>query len=154
MQTNYENILFEIELSAIFWDQPPRAKILVNDECKFDGAIDQSTGIIKFYHELEFGKSQQMIIHRYNKTQSQCQGEKDQIMCISKILIDGININNFILSRATFCPIYPEPWASQQVARGIQLETTLLGETYFGHNGQWCFAFTSPFWQFLIKAMN
>jgi hypothetical protein len=154
MQTNQENILFEIELSSIFWDQPPRAKILVNNECKFDGDVDQSTQIIKFYHELEFGKPQQLIIDRYNKTQSQCQGEKDQIMRISKIFIDGIDINNFILSQATFCPVYPEPWASQQAAQGIQLETTLLGETYLGHNGQWCFAFTSPFWQFLIKAMN
>ena len=154
MHTNQENILFEIELSSIFWDQPPRAKILVNNECKFDGDVDQSTQIIKFYHELEFGKPQQLIIDRYNKTQSQCQGEKDQIMRISKIFIDGIDINNFILSRATFCPVYPEPWVSQQVAQGIQLETTLLGETYLGHNGQWCFAFTSPFWQFLIKAMN
>ena len=99
-------------------------------------------------------KLQKLTINRYNKTPAQCQNDQDQIMHISKILIDGIDINNFILSRATFTPQYPEPWASQQIAQGIKLETELLGETWLGHNGQWCFNFTSPFWQFLIKAMT
>ena len=154
MQPSHENILFEIELSSTFWDLPPRAQILINNISKFDGDINKSPTVIKFYHKLEFKKPQKLIINRYNKTPGQCQDKKDQTMSISKILIDGINIENFILSRAIFNPIYPEPWASQQITQGIELETALLGETCLGHNGQWCFNFTSPFWQFLIKEMN
>jgi hypothetical protein len=149
-----ENILFEIELRSTFWDQPPRANISINDVCKFDGNIDQNMNAIKFYHELEFDSPQKLIINRYNKTPEQSKNGKDQIMYIGKIIIDGIDINNFIMSRATFSPVYPEPWASQQAALGIELESTLLGETCLGHNGQWRFDFTAPFWQFLIKAMN
>jgi hypothetical protein len=154
MQPSHENIGFEIELSSTFWDLPPRAQILINNISKFDGDINNSPTVIKFYHKLEFTKPQKLIINRYNKTPEQCRGKKDQIMSISKILIDGINIENFILSRAIFNPIYPEPWASQQITQGIELETELLGETCLGHNGQWCLNFTSPFWQFLIKEMN
>ncbi len=154
MQPNLENILFEIELSSTFWDLPPRAQILVNDVCKFDGDINKFSKIIKFYHQLEFGKSQKLIINRYNKTTDQCCNGHDQIMYIVKIIIDGIDIHNFIMSKAIFTPTYPEPWASQQQSQGIQLETELYGETWLGHNGQWCFNFSSPFWKFLIAEMN
>lgn len=154
VQLKSENILFEIVLSSTFWDMPPRAQILVNDICKFDGDVNESSKVIKFYHQLEFEKSQKLIINRYNKTVDQCRNGQDQIMMISKIVIDGVDINNFILSKATFTPEYPEPWASQQISQGLELETELYGETWLGHNGQWCFNFASPFWKFLIMEMS
>lgn len=154
MQPCRENILFEIKLTSNFWDRPPRANVMINDECKFNGDVDQSLDTIRFNHVLDFHVSHKLIINRYNKTPDQCLDGKDQLMYIDKIYIDGIDIQNFILCRATFCPQYPEPWATEQKAQGIQLEQSLLGENCFGHNGQWCFEFTAPFWQFLIKAMN
>lgn len=154
MEPNQENILFEIELASSFWDQPPRAAIMLDNHCKYDGAIDSGSQIIKFDHTLDFARSHRLIIDRYNKTPAQSQQGRDQLMYINKIIIDGIDIENFIQSRATFQPIYPEPWASQQLQAGIELQDCLLGETCLGHNGRWCFEFTAPFWQFLIRAMN
>ena len=47
-------------------------------------------------------------------------------------------------------PDYPEPWASEQKANGVQLEEQVPGELYLGHNGVWRFNFTSPVYKFLV----
>jgi hypothetical protein len=143
---SFETIKFKIYFKTHFGDQPPRAKISIDDMVKFDQAVDQD-GPVEFEHQLGFG-SHRLTINRYNKT------DKDQILILDRMIIDGVDIQNIIDSLSYNEPDYPKLWALQQQQQGIVLEKRILAETHFGHNGTWSLEFTSPFYEFLMDAMN
>ena len=158
MSPTQETIQFKLEFLSVFWDQPPGTTILIDDEIKFDGLIKNPTTIISFDHLLNFGQHQ-LSIRRYNKTGNQVRindsGQlEDQMLSIKKITIDNINIRNIIWCKSYNEPEYPELWASQQRAKGINLEKFILGETNFGHNCTWRLEFTSPFYQFIFDSAS
>lgn len=151
-----ETINFYIEFESVFWDQPPKATILVNNQTMFNGAIDQKKFTVEFFATLEFNQMHTLYIKRYNKLPGQCMilGDgslQDQILILKKLKIDGIDIQNLVNTMSYNCPEYPEPWATEQRNSGVKLEEKILAETYFGHNGSWYITFTSPFYKFLYK---
>lgn len=153
MVKSQENIKFSFVLEPRFWDMPPTIKILVDQDVMFNGVVDQPCQLIEFDATMLAGKHK-LTIQRYGKTIDQTVNEKDQLLLIKQIEIDGINIQNIVWSSSLFYPEYPEPWASQQRAAGINLEYPVLGETFLGHNGSWEIEFTSPFYQFLINQIR
>lgn len=149
-----EHIIFELDFFGQYWDQPPLAKISINNDEKYHGSICDIQQIA-FSHTLAFNQRHVLKIERFNKTDSQCRinalGQlDDQILHIKKIAIDGINIRNLIWHKSVFTPMYPKLWAAQQKHLGIKLESNIVGETILSHNGSWTFEFSSPFWNFLI----
>lgn len=158
MANNCETIKFRLELTAEYWDLPPKAEISIDHVVKFDDEIINPT-IIEFFHPLEFNQAHCLTIKRYNKAVNQSiidQGNviKDQLFFISKIFIDGINIQNLIFHHGIFCPEYPTAWRAEQAKNNNILPETILGETCLGHNGTWSLTFDSPFWKFLIQEMG
>jgi len=148
-----EKIKFEITLLSEFWDKKPTAQIYVDDTLKFSDYID-SKQQISFDHELDFGPHVLKII-RGNKTNDQSISfEKDQKLNLLSVSIDGINIRNIVWHYSWYEPKYPQPWAMMQQKQGITLESKVLGETTFGHNGVWYLNFISPFYQHLINWMD
>lgn len=146
---NKETIKFELEFFPEYIDNDfPQAKILIDSEVKFDGFISNEQSSVAFLHTLEFDQPHQLIINRYGKTNN------PQQLTIKRISIDGIDMRNIVWAHSYNKPIYPEPWASQQRAAGINLEERVLGETCFGHNGTWTLEFTSPFYKFLYDWMD
>lgn len=144
-----EIIKFEFEFFPDYTgDDYPKVDILIDNNCKFTGAISNTRHSVSFLHTLEFEQPHQLIIKRYGKT------SRPQELTIKQIKIDNINIRNIIWACSYNEPIYPEPWASQQRAAGIELETKVPGETCFGHNGVWTLNFTSPFYKFLYSWMD
>ena len=112
--------------------------------------------IIDFEHEFEEGKSYNLIIHRLGKKINQTTvNEKgvilnDQLLHINSIEIDEIDIGALVYE-GVYKPEYPEPWASQQAKAGNKLPETLKNVTQMGHNGTWTFAFSSPFYMWLLE---
>lgn len=51
-------------------------------------------------------------------------------------------------------PVYPEPWASQQRAKGIQLAGELSPHTYLGWPGKWTLTFTVPVFTWIHQTQN
>lgn len=155
----FETIQFRLILTAEYWDLPPCATILINDVEKFDGAIIGSKDLpqeIVFSHMLEFGKTYQLTIDRYNKNSDQCQilkdgSLRDQLLQIHSVIIDGINIRDIVWTQSNFFPVYPEPWATEQLNLGVVLENNIIGETLLGHNGNWVLEIQSPFWQYIFN---
>lgn len=143
--TNQETITFKLTLHPTYRDKPPQIKILLDEQSMFDGAVNKLQ-VIEFSAPLEF-ESHKLILQRYGKTIDQA----DQLLEIKTVEIDGIDIQNIIWDSSYFCPEYPEPWASQQRADGIELEASVTGETVLGHNGVWILEFSSPFYKFLIN---
>ena len=153
-----EKLKFKLELYATMWNKPPIADIKINEKSYFKEEIastkDKPT-IIEFEHELEEGKSYNLIIHRLgkNKTQTIVENEKivkDQLLQIKSIEIDEIDLGSLIYE-GVYKPTYPEPWASQQAKAGNKLPETLKNVTQMGHNGTWTLSFTSPFYMWLLE---
>lgn len=152
-----EDIKFEIAFKTSWWLDPPAVSILVDENEKFNGEIKKDT-IIKFSHTLRF-TNHKLVIHRTGKTDAQVRinelGEHEgQDLIIDWIKIDGTNIRDLIWTKSVYKPDYPEPWASQERAKGNNLEECVLGETFLGHNGTWEFEFTSPFYRFIMNWMG
>ena len=153
-----EKLKFKLELYATMWDKPPVADITFNGKSYFKKEIastnDKPT-IIEFEHELEEGKSYNLIIDRLGKDKGQTvvkDGKiiKEQSLHIKSIEIDAIDIGALIYE-GIYKPEYPEPWASQQAEKGNKLPETLKNVTQMGHNGTWTFTFTSPFYMWLLE---
>jgi len=154
-----EKLKFKIELYATMWDKPPHAEILVGDKSYYNDdvtSIEEKPDLIEFEAELEEGKDSSLIIKRSGKSNNQTvineKGDilKDQLLHIKSIEIDAIDIGALVFT-GVYTPEYPEPWAKQQREAGIELKESFTNVTRMGHNGEWRFAFSSPFYMWLLE---
>jgi len=154
-----EKLKIKLELYATMWDKPPIVDIKIDEKSYFKKEITSTKNrptIIDFEHEFEEGKSYNLIIHRLGKKINQTTvNEKgvilnDQLLHINSIEIDEIDIGALVYE-GVYKPEYPEPWASQQAKAGNKLPETLKNVTQMGHNGTWTFAFSSPFYMWLLE---
>jgi len=153
-----EKLKFKLELYATMWDKPPVANIKINEKSYFNEEIastDDKPTIIEFEHELEEGKSYNLIIDRLGKSKNQTIVEdgkvvKDQLLHIKSIDIDEISIGSLVYE-GVYKPEYPKLWATQQAKAGNKLPETLKNVTEMGYNGTWTFTFTSPFYMWLLE---
>lgn len=151
-----ENIYFDIVLESTYWDKPPELEVVLDGESIGQYSIDQPDYTIRFKQVMLFDQLHLLELHRSGKTNDQTQvidgvPVKTQMLHIKTIKIDNIDLRNLIWHSSWFEPEYPEPWASEQRASGVELEESVLGEVYLGHNGIWKFKFTSPIYQFLVE---
>ncbi len=154
-----EKLKFKLELYATMWDRPPHAEIIVGDKSCFKGDItgtEEKPDLIEFEAELEEGKDSYLVIKRTNKGKNQTlvneKGDilKDQLLHIKSIEIDEIVIGGLIYE-GVYTPKYPEPWATQQKDAGVELQESFKNVTQMGHDGEWKFAFSSPFYMWLLE---
>lgn len=156
---NSETINFEFHLLSEYWNQPPRAKIAVDNVEYFDDVVSKGLHVVKFAHTCDFNRPHRLTLTRSGKNDSQCKTlpnghQLDQILTLEKLKIDGIDIRNIVWTQSINIADYPEPWASEQRATGNVLEEEAIGVTTFGHNGTWYLDFTSPFYIFIMRWMG
>ena len=154
-----EKLKFKLELYATMWDQPPHAEILINDISHFTGDIagtEDKPDVVEFEHEFTEGEKGELTIKRSGKTKGQTvineNGDvlKDQLLHIKSIEIDEIDIGALVYE-GVYTPQYPEPWATQQRAAGVELQESFKNVTNMGHDGTWRFTFSSPFYMWLLE---
>ena len=141
------------------WQRPPHAEILIDDNSYFKKDItgtEEKPDIIEFEHECKEEETYNLLIKRSGKGKGQTvvneKGDilKDQLLHIKRIEIDEIDIGGLVYE-GEYTPIYPEPWASQQIKDGIDLKTSLRNVTAMGFDGTWKFKFSSPFYMWLLE---
>ena len=154
-----EKLKFKLDLYATMWDQPPHAEILIGDNSYFKGDItgtEDKPDVIEFEHEFAEGEGYEMIIKRSGKVKNQtivnAKGDilKDQLLNIKDIEIDEINLGALVYE-GVYTPDYPEPWATQQRESGVKLNESFKQVTRIGHDGEWRFTFSSPFYMWLLE---
>lgn len=154
-----EKLKFKLELYATMWDRPPHAEILIDGHSNFKGDItgtEEKPDVIEFEHELEEDKEYNLIINRSGKGKNQTvvneKGDilKDQLLHIKNFEIDEINLGSLIYL-GKYTPQYPEPWATQQREAGVALRESFENVTTMGHDGEWRFTFSSPFYMWLLE---
>jgi hypothetical protein len=151
-----ENIYFDIQLESTFWDRPPKLEVVVDGESVGHYVVDQPEYHIRFQRIMSFDCCHVLALRRSGKTNDQTRVLEDgsydtQMLHIKNIRLDNIDLRNLVWDRSTFIPEYPEPWATEQRAQGVELEHQVTGEMYLGHNGVWQFEFTSPIYKFLVE---
>ena len=141
------------------WDKPPHAEIVVGGKTYFDGDISSTEDkptLIEFEAQFDEDKECDLIINRSNKSNNQTvvneKGDilKDQLLHIKKIEIDEIDLGALVFS-GLYTPKYPEPWATQMAESGKELRESFTNVTQMGHNGEWKFTFTTPFYMWLLE---
>ena len=153
-----EKLKFKLELYAIMWDKPPHVEISVGEKVYFEDDIkgtEDTPSLIDFEIEAEESQSYDLLIKRSGKNKYQTvveNGEivKDQLLCIKRVEIDGIDIGPLVYE-GLYTPEYPEPWASQQREKGIELQESFKNVTQMGFNGEWRITFASPFYMWLLE---
>jgi hypothetical protein len=154
-----EKLKFKIELYATMWNRPPHAEVIIDGISYFYGDItgtEQKPDIIEFERELEEGKEYELIINRTGKFGGQTlineKGDivKDQVLIIKGIEIDEIDLGAMVYE-GVYTPTYPEPWATQQREMGVELQESFKNVTQMGHDGEWKFTFSSPFYMWLLE---
>lgn len=152
--TKFENIYFDFWVRAEYFLNPPFMKLMIDDEVFFEDHIKKDMHL-RFKKKCSFDDMHKIKILRSGKTTRDTKIFPDgkfesQMLTIEKIKIDNIDLRNLIHHRCVYTPIYPEPWATEQKNRGVELSGTLNGTMALGHNGQWEFDFRSPVYKFLI----
>jgi len=154
-----EKLKFKLELFATMWDKPPHAEILIDGKSYYNSEITSTQDnptLIEFEAELEEDKKVDLIINRFNKTVPQTvvneKGDilKDQLLHIKRIEIDEIDLGSLVFT-GLYTPKYPEPWATQMAESGRELRESFTNVTQMGHNGEWKFTFTTPFYMWLLE---
>jgi hypothetical protein len=153
-----EKLKFKLELWGEYWDLPPVAEILINDQShyksKITGTEDNPT-VIEVWHTLKEGETYTLKILRSGKDKKQTIVEdnkiiKDQLLHIKSIEIDEIDFGSLVYE-GVYTPEYPEPWATQQRNAGQELPESFKNVTTMGHNGMWELKFSSPFYMWLLE---
>ena len=154
-----EKLKFKLELFATMWDKPPHAEILIDGKSYYNSEItstEDKPTLIEFEAELEEDKKVDLIINRSGKGVNQTvvneKGDilKDQLLHIKRIEIDEIDLGSLVFT-GLYTPKYPEPWATQMAESGKELRESFTNVTQMGHNGEWKFSFTTPFYMWLLE---
>ena len=154
-----EKLKFKLELYATMWDKPPHAEILVGDKSYYNDDItgtEDKPNVIEFEAEFNEDTKVDLIINRSGKGVNQTvvndKGDllKDQLLHIKRIEIDEIDLGSLVFT-GLYTPKYPEPWATQQAESGKELREAFTNVTRMGHNGEWKFTFTTPFYMWLLE---
>lgn len=148
MQT--ETLPISIVLDSQYRFVPPEVKVIVNNDVVFCNKLKVGKTFIDIVKTLELNQTHCIKIIRTGKDNK----FTEQTCRVLDISIDDISIRDLVYHTSVYYPEYPEPWASEQKAQGIELEYPVFGETIFGHNGIWEFNFNSPFYEFLINKVK
>ena len=140
-----ETITVSIVFESNYTDAAPKVEILLNEQSFCNEILPNGNHSIDFTVTLDANKIHKLTVNRTGKEPGQ-----DQITKIADVIIDSISVRDIVWHRSLYYADYPEPWASEQKAAGIELENPIYGECIFGHNGTWEFEFGSLFYQWLI----
>ena len=100
--------------------------------------------------ELEFtGTTGWLEIQMVNKAPT----DQHTAIIIDKIEFFGIHDPKFVW-QGQYIPEYPEPWATEQKADGVVLDSELSNVTYLGWNGTWRLRFGIPVFTWIHEIQN
>jgi hypothetical protein len=141
------------------WDKAPYVKVMLNNRVYWKGDItgtSEKPDVIEFEETLHEKFNYELRFKRLNKDDSQTivndKGDilHDQLLHIKSIEIDEIDIGNLVFE-GTYTPEYPKPWYEQEIKAGRTPVESYKNVTAMGHNGDWKWTFSSPFYMWLLE---
>lgn len=142
-----ETLYFKILLDSQYQIDPPIADIYVNDNHIQQLTVSKLTAC-EFVHEFTSGSNTLRIV-KSGKNYD----DPTSALILAQLDIDSINLQRIIYNNSKFYPVYPDGWKIKQQQLGIDLETYIVGDTFFGFDGVWQLEFEIPYVDFLIRNM-
>lgn len=145
-QTNRYLHRFEFNISSSWSTAEPRVAISVDDDVVIDLVLQKGNNKICFDQLMLPGKHR-VRIDRQGATPQ----DPTQTVEIKQVLIDELDLDQFILKKSVYYPQYSEAWAQQQRQHGHVLADVVPFETVLGHNGTWILDLESPFYPYFLE---
>lgn len=76
-----------------------------------------------------------------------------EAVVIEDVSFFGISDPKFVWA-GVYKPVYPEPWATEQLNQGVVLKPQLCPHNYLGWPGKWQLTFTVPVFTWIHKTQN
>ena len=133
-----------------YWDNPPRVKIFLNEQCLKDTVLSKEDHIEVTYDSDLLSEENTLLIRRYGKTSDDTQVDehnnivKDSVIHIHSVEINDVDLGNLIYN-IPFFPAYFESYVNQQKDIGKNLPESIKPCTDLFFNGDWQLVWTEPF---------
>lgn len=137
---------FDMSIRLIPYDNP-MIRLMLNDMLVFQGRLEQAQ-VFDISTELPFGPHQ-LTLEYMDKTNS----DRNQAIEIDYIDFEGIKADRFVWA-GEYTPNYPEPWASEQRALGVELAEKHRNFKFLGWNGIWRLDFEMPIFMWIHQIEN
>ena len=98
-------------------------------------------------------KDTDLTIELYGKENKDSVAGRDLRINIDSVSIMGIEDKKFI-HQGMYRPRYPEPWASQQRAQGIELSKEIQYADSLGWNGEWRLTISNPPFSWIHRVLD
>lgn len=147
MDTDLYKVAVSLEITPRWKSTPPLARITLDNELIWDACLEHVKSF-EFDRHLQKG-DHALAIEMYDKPEL----DGDQALQISRLRLGGIHSQLFVW-HGIYRPLYPEPWASEQKALGIDLRPELQNTDYLGWNGTWYLRFSCPIFTWIHQVEN
>ena len=153
MNTKLYHLRLSVQLTPRINNQAPDIELTFNDHVIFKGALTETTTFD--VDQLLPAGEQSLSLTFTNKRDSDTDTATgaDKAVIIDSITLNDISSPKFVWE-GVYCPVYPEPWASEQAAAGNTLEPLLKSHNYLGWNGKWTLTFTTPVFTWVHNLEN
>lgn len=151
MDTKKYRTEIKLHVTPVWHSEPPICAVQFSKDVFFKEEIKESK-IYSYEEYLPIG-DYKIIIEFLNKKNTDTVMGKDKAILIDKIVFNGIESKKFVWG-GIYCPIYPEPWASQQKKLGKELNPTIKSATYLGWKGKWTLTYSSPIFTWIHKVKD
>ena len=142
---------FQLDLSfrlvPIWQDVPPTVKLSIDHEIFWN---DKLPDVREFALERQLRTGPHSLqIELYGKSDN----DSCQALSIRDISFGKIPSSRYAW-QSTYCPRYPQPWASQQQQQGVELKSELYQTDHLGWNGVWKLHFSMPIFTWIHQVEN
>jgi hypothetical protein len=144
------NCYIVVVVSPVRYDDVyPKCRISFNNIIK-DLVLDESKKI-DFNTTIE--RDTDLTIELYGKENKDSVAGRDLRINIDSVSIMGIENKKFIY-QGVYQPQYPEPWASEQRAKGIELSKEIQYADSLGWNGKWTLTISNPPFSWIHRVLD
>ena len=150
MDTKKYQTDIEIDVVPTYHQDAPRIAY-GNDNTIINHVTLSQPCTLRFAFDLTPG-THSVFVDLLNKTDADCVPDQglDKYITIGAVRINGIHLPRFNWL-ATYEPVFPEPWHSQQNPRPNPVQA---GETHLGWNGRWQLKFDAPVFSWIHQLEN
>ena len=139
-----------VALSPVSYDDVhPKCRISFNNIIK-DFVLDESKKIV---FNTTIDRDTDLTIELHGKENKDSIAGRDLRINIDSVSIMGIDNKKFIY-QGVYQPQYPEPWASQQRAKGIELSKEIRYADSLGWNGKWTLTISDPPFSWIHRVLD
>jgi hypothetical protein len=139
MDIRVRDVKLDITMEPVFWQAPPDIRVEFNREILFSGSLDENK---QFGWTLPAEDINRLSVFLTNKTDADCQGDKDKAVIINSVGVEGFHYESFMYN-TRYRPDYSDGYYHYAKENNITVEP-IIHSNYLGFSGEWFLEFTWP----------